>query len=193
LGIPLPAPLGGMLGPDGRNLAVTTEERVRPLYGTGHYGGEGTAHQCYRRGQAYGQAYYRALLYLLLDNSRAEQAVQLLDEWEYALGLPHKPDSWTLAQRQTRIRARLMEPIGSHLDSIEAALVQLCGGYYFALQQPYDGTTPLTYLVQLLDPLTPTCDLYPDIEALLWRMTPAHVQCFLAFPALGIVNYALGT
>jgi hypothetical protein len=181
-----------MLGPDGRNIVLTTEEKVRPLYGTGHYGGEGTAHQAYRRGQSYGMAYYRALMYLLLDNSRPDRAIQLLPEWEYALGLPHPPDSWTVEQRQNRIRARLIEPRGSHLANIEAALIQLCGGDYFVLSQPY-GADPMTYLVQCYTPITPTCDYYGDIIATLWRMTPAAVACWLEFPDIGGAPFALGT
>ncbi len=188
--LPLPAPLGGFAGLSGDDLLDATERRVRPYYGEGLYGGEGSGHQCYRRGQVMGLAWAIARALAVQVNAYPDRALELLDEWEVDLGVPHS-SRLTLEQRQARILARMREPRGADATNIEAALVAAAGGHYFVIENPYAGRT-LAYLVRIYDPLRPGTALNVDAWNVLWRMTPAHVQCYVEYPDIPFGPFKLG-
>ena len=194
MGIPLPAPLGAFSAGPGGDLADECERLVRPHYGVGLYGGEGSGHQRYRRGQVYGVAYAVACAHAVRVNSFPDRAIEMLDEWDETLGLPHAPESYSVEQRQQRIRGRCIEGEGANLAQIEAALIAGVGGDFFALTNNPVGFDPLTYLVDVDGAIGASDPRMDEIKRILWRLTPAHVSCWIqqttAVPP--VVAYRLG-
>ena len=187
MGFPVPLPVGPITSMDGIDLVDKTERDVRPFYGHGIYGQEGSGHQAYRRAQVWALALMRSAMEALQVQSIPDKAIELQPEWEEATGLPLNSRQ-TVEARQARIRARLLEPKGSDEASIRGALRATVGGPA-TFNFDYATIVPtLSVRVAIYSYVPPPVDahiVYPDnkygrdVIDCLWRVMPAHVQCYV--------------
>jgi hypothetical protein len=191
--LPYPKPLGDMAGLDMEDRADAAERAARPNYGRGLYETEHeqTDAASYRRGQFIAFAWGMSRIDALIMGSIPDRTLEFVAEWEYTLGIPNPPKTWTIEQRWQRIRARAIEPRGSDAENIEDALIAAVGYDAFIINNPYVGDA-MSFRVRIFTPIIPGSAEWQVVKDVLWRMKPAHVRCYVDWPDLGLADDLLG-
>lgn len=184
----------------GDRAVERAEEDLRPSYGTGHYSAEQwSQHHHYRRGQAFAAAVLRARVAALRAMPRAAACVEFIENWRrlssYRWPLPTAEMELALLDALSRAaRDHTADGIRHGLAAVFAPLLG-GGGYAFAVTN-LGATDPTAhecnYLVQVYSPLRST-DLVTQqlLRWYLWRVTPAHVECWVEWPDEGIAEALL--
>lgn len=182
-------------------VLARTEQRLRPLYGTGHYSTrDWSQHHHYRRGQAMGPALVAAQLAAIRRGQVPDRNPNFLDDWKHTLGV-----FWYRGPAEDELRfmrAVALSPRG-HADwQIRQGLSVLTNTAlaFWTVTNRYQGAgsngSGLSYRVRCYAPsVLPS--RYNAQWAIarwwLWRVTPAHVECVVEFPDLPWGPSLLGT
>lgn len=167
------------------------ERDLRPLYGTGLYSSsEWSQHHHYRRGQAMSAAVLRARIEALRAMPYAAAAVEWIPEWRrllsYRWPLPTQEMELALLDALTRAaRDHTAAGIQAGLEAVFAPLLP-SGSSVFSVTD-LGATNPLAhecnYLVKVYSPLHSQDRMTTQLlRWYLWRVTPAHVECWIEWP-----------
>jgi len=171
-------------------LLDTAADWLTTQYGTGHYSSEPwSAHDHYRRGQAFAFAVLLQRAMMLRASGIPGGALESATDWRKQIG--YLWPGWTAEEDLAMIEALCLTFRRSASynateihDALVAVLSAICGATTSAVVVT---DNPGQVDVQFYAPLSSTSRRQQQaIRWLLWRMIPAHVECYLAWPDEGV-------
>jgi hypothetical protein len=149
---------------------------LKPAFGLGLYSQrEDSDHAGHRRLLAAWLSFADKGDWRVVLNALPPKSTVLIEDWEYVLGLDRAPDSWTLAQRQARLRARCIEIHGASVVNIKAAFEALTGGTCYVYEtEPVRAEDSVFEAAVLVPSSAWDKRMWPEVEAMCRRIEPAH-------------------